>query len=276
MLISRLVNPQTQDATARVPVGLPVAGERGPCDDQNAMDTGRQPYRPLYTQIQETLIRRIVEGEWRPGEALPSEQALALQLGVSQGTIRKAMDALAAEKIIDRRQGKGTFVAELTQERSVYRFFRLSRPDGRRIVPTSGNETVRPATMNTRTALALGMPEGTQAFEIVRTRLVDGQPVAFEHTVVPASVFPGLDRHSPLPNALFTLYQREYGVNVVSTEEHLRADLCSDTDSLHLGITAGSPLLEIERVAVTVTGERVEWRLSRCNTGLCMYGVTLT
>lgn len=92
------------------------------------METDRQPYRPLYTQIQEALVRRIVEGEWRPGELLPSEQALALQLGVSQGTIRKAMDALEAEKIIDRRQGKGTFVAELTQEQSVYRFFDCRDP----------------------------------------------------------------------------------------------------------------------------------------------------
>ncbi|MBM4212274.1 MAG: GntR family transcriptional regulator [Gammaproteobacteria bacterium] len=121
------------------------------------METDRRPYRPLYTQIQDALVCRIVEGEWRPGELLPSEQALALQLGVSQGTIRKATDALEAEKIIDRRQGKGTFVAELTQEQSVYRFFRLLRPDGRRIVPTSGNETVRLKPMGARAALALGV-----------------------------------------------------------------------------------------------------------------------
>lgn len=103
------------------------------------METDRQPYRPLYTQIQDALVRRIVEGEWRPGELLPSEQALALQLGVSQGTIRKAMDALEAEKIIDRRQGKGTFVAELTQEQSVYRFFGCC-------VPTAGESCQRVAT----------------------------------------------------------------------------------------------------------------------------------
>lgn len=241
-----------------------------------AMETDRQPYRPLYTQIQEALVRRIVEGEWRPGELLPSEQALALQLGVSQGTIRKAMDALETEKIIDRRQGKGTFVAELTQEKSVYRFFRLLRPDGRRIVPTSGNETVRLQPMGARAALALGLAQGTPAFEVLRTRLVDDQPVAFERTIVPEKVFPVLDRHSPLPNALFTLYQREYGINVVSTDERLRADLCNEQDAAYLGLTQGAPLLEIERVAVTVTGERVEWRLSRCNTSLCMYGITLT
>ncbi len=170
-----------------------VVGVHRPREDRSAKETDRQPYRPLCTQIQEAPVRRIVEGEWRPGEFLPSEQALAQQLGVSQGTIRKAMDALESEKIIDRRQGKGTFVAELTQEQSVYWFFRLLRLDGRRIVPTSGNETVRLQPVGVRAARALGLAEGASAYEVLRTRLVDGQPLAFERTVVPEKIFPALD-----------------------------------------------------------------------------------
>ncbi|MFO0452679.1 MAG: GntR family transcriptional regulator [Pseudomonadota bacterium] len=62
-------------------------------------------YRPLYRQVYDSLVRQIAEGAWRPGEALPSEQALAARLGVSQGTVRKALDTLAVEKLIERRQG---------------------------------------------------------------------------------------------------------------------------------------------------------------------------
>lgn len=240
------------------------------------MDNRSSQFRPLYTQVYESLLKRIVEGEWRPGVALPSEQALANEMGVSQGTIRRALDALELEKLIDRRQGKGTFVAELTQELSVYRFFRLTRPDGRRTIPSSGDEILTRRAAQPPEEVALSLEPGTEVFEILRTRFIDGIPIVVERTVVPAHVFPHLETHSPLPNSLFALYQSEFGVNVVSTDERLRADQATAQDAERLGVRLGAPLLEIERVAVTVTGTRVEWRLSRCNTELCRYGVTLT
>ncbi|HWM70591.1 MAG TPA: GntR family transcriptional regulator [Steroidobacteraceae bacterium] len=73
-------------------------------------------YRPLYRQVYDIVVRRVAEGKWRPGEALPSEQNLAREMGVSQGTMRKVLDSLTAEKLLERRQGKGTFIAENTQE----------------------------------------------------------------------------------------------------------------------------------------------------------------
>lgn len=85
----------------------------------------RPDFQPLYKQVYAVLVRRIADSEWQPGDSLPSEQVLALELGVSQGTVRKALDALAGEKLVQRRQGKGTFVAEHTQEHALFRFFAL-------------------------------------------------------------------------------------------------------------------------------------------------------
>ena len=68
-------------------------------------------FRPLYEQIKVLLTQSLIAGEWHPGEAIPSEQELAQRFKVSQGTVRKAIDELAAENILIRRQGKGTFVA---------------------------------------------------------------------------------------------------------------------------------------------------------------------
>ena len=79
-------------------------------------------YRPLYRQVYDILVRKIAEGAWKPGEMLPSEQALARELGVSHGTVRKVLDALTAENLLLRRQGKGTFVAEHNQDRALFRF----------------------------------------------------------------------------------------------------------------------------------------------------------
>jgi len=95
-------------------------------------------YRPLYQQVYDFLVKQIAAGEWAPGQSLPSEQALAGRLNVSQGTVRKALDALATDSLIDRRQGKGTYVAEHTQERALFRFFRMARPGGPRVIPSSG------------------------------------------------------------------------------------------------------------------------------------------
>lgn len=109
-------------------VHLPIAG---------AIVNETPGFRPLYRQVYDIVVRRVAQGVWRPGEALPSEQNLARELGVSQGTIRKVFDALTAEKVLERHQGKGTFIAENTQERAQFRFFRLARPGGKRLAPPS-------------------------------------------------------------------------------------------------------------------------------------------
>jgi GntR family transcriptional regulator len=233
-------------------------------------------YRPLYRQVYDFLVRQIAEGAWRPAEALPSEQALAAKLRVSQGTVRKALDALAVEKLIERRQGKGTYVAEHTQERAMFRFFRLAEPGGERTVPTSEDESVRRRRARPDEVRKLHLKKGAQVAEIVRTRLIGGQPAVIERIVVPLALFPDVDRRQPLPNALYALFQQEYGVNIVSAEEELRADAATREDCRRLNLKPGSPLLQIERVAVALDGRRVELRVSRCDTTHLVYAVTLS
>ena len=92
-------------------------------------------FRPLYEQIKVLLTNSLVAGEWRPGEAIPSEMDLAARYHVSQGTVRKAIDALAAENIVVRRQGRGTFVASHAEPSWQYRFLRLRPDSGERVHP---------------------------------------------------------------------------------------------------------------------------------------------
>jgi GntR family transcriptional regulator len=233
-------------------------------------------YRPLYQQVYDFLVRQIAAGEWGPGESLPSEQALAGRLNVSQGTVRKALDALAADSLIDRRQGKGTYVAEHTNDRALFRFFRMARPGGARVLPTSSGDVLKRRTARAAEVARLGLKPGVEVWEVSRLRLMDGEPAVFEKIVVPAALFPGLDRHDPLPNALYALYQREYGVNIVSAEEELRADTARKDDCRRLKLAPGTALLHIDRVAVSLEGTRVEWRASRCDTTHFVYAVTLS
>ena len=87
-------------------------------------------FSPLYRQIKDFMIRSLEAGEWGPGDAIPSEGELAARFNVSQGTVRKAIDEMASENLLIRRQGKGTFVASHDDPRSFYRFLRLVPDDG--------------------------------------------------------------------------------------------------------------------------------------------------
>lgn len=231
-------------------------------------------YRPLYQQVREMFLRRIADQTWQPGEMLPSEQALAQEVGVSQGTVRKALDALAAENLVERRQGKGTYVAEVTAERSLFQFFRISRPGGERVTPGSGDADVeqRAATGDERRLLEL--EAGSEVITVVRPRLVDGSPSILEKIAVPAARFPDL-LEKELPNALYAIYHSDYGINVLAANEELRAVAASPSDAAKLGLAAGAPILSIERVAYDIDGVPVEIRQSLCDTRHLVYAVTL-
>ena len=82
-------------------------------------------FSPLYQQIKGLILQGLQTGEWKPGEGIPSEMELAARYRVSQGTVRKAIDELANNNLLVRRQGKGTFVATHAEQQVQYRFLKL-------------------------------------------------------------------------------------------------------------------------------------------------------
>lgn len=224
-------------------------------------------FRPLYLQMKETLTQRLAAGEWLPGALLPSETALAREYGVSQGTIRKALDAMAAERLVVRHQGRGTEVARHTSERSLFQFWHLYGSDGERQLPTSRVLQCRRGRARIAEAEALALERGAAVVRIFRLRYLGGRPTLLEWIAVSAERFPGLERFGPrLPNAVYELYQREYRVTVQRASEELRAVAANAEDANHLGIAEGAPLLEIRRTAIDLENQPVEMRVSRCNT----------
>lgn len=252
-------------------------------DNQRIMETNRSiasipDFQPLYKQVYAVLIRRIADGDWRPGEAMPSEQALAAELGVSQGTVRKAMDALASQNLIVRRQGKGSFVAEHTQEHALYRFFRLARPapSRERVTPQLGAASIKRRAANRAEQSTLQLSEKAEIVEIRRTRLVDQVPSIVEKIVLPLALFPDIESYNSLPNTLYSLYQGAYGLSVAFVKEALRAVIANKRDAKALQIEVGTPLLQIDRVAFGLDGQQIEWRVSRCDTSNIVYAVDVT
>lgn len=233
-------------------------------------------FRPLYRQVYEIVVRRLAQGEWRPGEALPSELNLAKELGVSQGTVRKVFDALTAEKVLERHQGKGTFIAENTQERAQFRFFRLAQPGGKRLTPTLGSETIRVRAARPPERERLDLGRDARVVEIDRVRLLEGGPAIREIIALPADLYPGIEKIGALPNSLYSLYQAKFGVTIMTTHEELSAQLATVDDHRQIGVATGSPILVIDRIAVCLPERKAEWRLSRVRSDNLVYAITLT
>ncbi len=232
-------------------------------------------FRPLYSQVREALVSRLIDGSWPPGMLLPSEHQLAAELGVSQGTVRKALDAMAADNLLVRRQGRGTFVAEPEDGRMIFQFFRLVADDGHRGLPDSSVISIRRADPTPVELEMLQLSAGQAVWHIERTRELDGRTVIAERICLPADRFPGLDRIDPIPNNVYALYAQSFGLIIARAEERVKTMTASDADAALLDCREGVPLIEVSRTGYALDETPVEWRISRCLTDQFHYAVSL-
>ena len=223
---------------------------------------------PLYTQIKALLVERITQGEWAPGDIIPSEMQLAQQLSVSQGTVRKAITELVENNVLVRRQGKGTFVAMHDIDRALFHFFHIVNDGGKKSLPECKTLSCRRKRASRQQALKLNLSAGAHVICIERIRSLDNLPTIVETIILPTGLFGDLGKPQvcDLPNTLYELYQTRFGITIHRAEEQLRAVPATAHDASLLGLDAGTPLLEIERIALTLDGTPVELRISRCNT----------
>ncbi|HEV7267845.1 MAG TPA: GntR family transcriptional regulator [Falsiroseomonas sp.] len=233
--------------------------------------------RPLYAQAEEILTRRIAEGTWPPGALIPAEAELAAELGVSPGTLRKALGALERRRLIERRQGRGTYVAAHTSERALFHFFRVFDAEGRKHTPTSLALDCRTGPATPEEAAALALDEGEAVHRVERIRALAGEPVILERILLPALRFPGfaLPLLQEMEDELYVLYQRDYGVTIGRAEEWLAAIGASETQAAKLRVWPGAPLLEISRIAYDLADRPVERRFSLLDSRLHRYHATL-
>lgn len=230
-----------------------------------AISDDKPDARPLYDRVRQQLIDRIQTGVLKPGEALPSEFALADELGVSQGTARKALDGLARDRLIVRRQGRGTFVAEQTPAEVLFRFFKIYTEAGARVQPTSRDVRVANTAANAREAAKLPVKRGERVIRITRTRLNGDVPIIRETVVVAAKTFPGFGASGDVPNTIYDVFQQSYGITVARADEDVEAVAAGVRDARYLGVVPGKPLLRIDRIAFDLNDRPIEWRVSICH-----------
>lgn len=220
-------------------------------------------FQPLYLQIKTLVEKSLEDGEWRPGEPIPSETELAARYDVSQGTVRKAVDALASANLVVRRQGKGTFVATHAEEKTTtHRFLHVRGNDGDEEPPKSRLLDVRRGKASAEAARLLGMKAGEPVILLTRVLDYSGAPVVYDEITLPATLFKGLTRARAESHgsSMYGFFETEFGVRMVKAKERLRA-IPADAESARiLAVPVGYPLLAVERVACTWGERPVELR----------------
>ena len=225
-------------------------------------------FRPLYEQIKILLTQSLVAGEWKPGEAIPSEMELASRFRVSQGTVRKAIDELASEHILLRRQGKGTFVASHNEPSYQYRFLRVTPDSGEKPQPHNVFFGLERGKASGDAAHALGLKPGTPVVSFRRVMSFASKPVILDEIVFAADQFPGLTlaELEEFRGSVYSFYETVFGVRMIRAEERLRAVAADGFAAAHLKVAKGTPLLCVDRIAFTYGDKPVEWRRGLCLT----------
>jgi GntR family transcriptional regulator len=250
----------TPDAAIGVDAPLSSAA-----DMAHSPTLGAPAFSPLYQQIKSLILRSLQAGEWKPGDMIPSEFDLAARFRVSQGTVRKAIDELATDNLLVRRQGKGTFVATHAEQHIQYRFLRLlpdagsleaQGPAERRIIEC------RRLRAPAEVARQLDLRTGDALFQVKRVLAFSGTQAILEDIWLPGAAFKGLtlETLSGDKGPMYALFEAQFGVRMVRAVEKLKA-VAADADAAALlGVDVGHPLLSVERLAYTYNDVPMELR----------------
>ncbi|ALK98257.1 GntR family transcriptional regulator [Massilia sp. WF1] len=239
------------------------AGSAGGASGTGMSPTSTSPtFSPLYQQIKALITQSLQSGEWKPGELIPSEVELAGRYKVSQGTVRKAIDELAAEHLVVRRQGKGTFVASHNEARAHFRFLKLMPDEG---VPHPADHhylEVKRIRAPAEVARLLDLKSGDAVVYIKRTMSFDGAPTILEELWLPGQLFKGLtaERLAEYKGAMYGLFESEFGTRMIRATEKIRAVVADAGAAEYLKVPEGTPLLCADRISFTYGDKAVELR----------------
>ncbi len=226
---------------------------------------------PVYYLLYEALKKKIEDGEWKPGQLIPSERLIAGEYHVSIGTVRKAVLNLVYEGYLYRLQGKGTYVGGTKLRKESLRYYRMRK------TIDSGEAELEIRFISLKVVRGfdpasafLDHPRDKSLYELRRLFLHDGKPIVYSESYLPNELLRNFDR---FPSARFeksTLYEmveQTYGLPCIYNQELFGAIAAEGRAAKLLGAGAGSPLLYIEMRSFTYKDRPYEYRRSYCVTG---------
>jgi GntR family transcriptional regulator len=224
--------------------------------------------QPLYEKVKKKITASLVQGEWRPGEAIPSETELANVYDVSQGTVRKAIDELSAESILIRRQGKGTYVATHNEENIQLRFLRLTSNFGLKEKLDNQLVSFSKEKATNKLAKVLNINPASTIISLKRVLTFNEKPLILDVIKIPAQSFRGLTAEMVVEKkgSMYRMYETDFGVRMLRADEKIRAINANFESASLLNVKENTPLLSVERISYTYENKPLEWRLGLCIT----------
>jgi GntR family transcriptional regulator len=230
---------------------------------------------PLYRQIEKRILQCLAEGEWKPGDQLPTESQLAQRFGVAVFTVRAGIGELVAANILVRKQGKGTFVARHTRLRERHQFSHLFRHDGTQLLTDRKLLSFERQGAPRHAAEALELPERNRPaiYRIFCLQSAEGEPAVTLDIHLPVTLFPGLTAAAIRESEenLYAVYQDVCGINVIRVEERIFGAVAKPAVARVLAIPVEHPVLRIERIAYTYNDLPVEFRIRHVDAGKYHY-----
>ncbi len=218
---------------------------------------------PLYYQLRRMIQEKIENEELKPGDRLPSEREIAEEYGISRMTVRQGITELVRTGLLYRKQGKGTFVAEPKIEQGMVNLTSFTEDMMQRgLVPGARVVDARCVEATRKIAGLLKLGVDRRVIRIERLRLANGEPMALETSHIPYQVGPSLVDEELSSQSLYELLERRFGVRLASARQSVEPVLANEYEARLLGVEEGSPLLLIERITCTASGEPVEYAKS--------------
>lgn len=215
---------------------------------------------PLYHQLKEILKENIEAGVWKPGDMIPSENQLMQDYNISRNTAKKAIETLVQEGVLNRIQGKGTFVSNPKFEQSLSGFYSFSKVIRERgMIPKDIIKSFQVTRVKQSIAKHLNLSEGDEVYELIRLRYVQDEPIIFETSYIPLKYFPNLTEEKLRKSSLYDLMQDEYSVFVVRAKEIFEPVLVRGYESQFLEVEEGFPALLLDRIAYDLNEQPVEF-----------------
>ncbi|TCK02623.1 GntR family transcriptional regulator [Marinobacterium mangrovicola] len=245
----------------------------------SSMQLGQDERLPLYQRLRDEIAARIAAGDWLPGGVIPTEAELTKTYGIATGTVRKAVDELVNDGLLQRRQGRGTFVRRPNFDSSFMRFFRqeTKNSEGVREVPEGRVLALRSEKPSGDVRDALSLAAGEKVIHMERQRLANGRVLFHEDIWLPESRFSTLMtiELSAFDNLLYPFYEEVCEQRIASAHEELVVDVADEKVAGQLCISAGQPIVVIERLASGYDKTPLEYRISRGSADTFRYQIDI-
>ncbi|WP_213990716.1 GntR family transcriptional regulator [Sodalis sp. dw_96] len=215
---------------------------------------------PLYQKMKENLVQRVLSGEWRPGELVPSETALANEYSVSVGTARKAIEQLAQERLVVRQRGRGTTIATNRGGGiKPFRFLKFYSRDDVRTEESVYLESTQ-GKASAQEAKSFGIEVGAPVARMIRLRAANQTPMLIERATIREDVCPKASQLITLhrPVSISSFLDRMFNILIMRIDEKICAALADDQDIRHLGAAPGEPVLAVERLSYDLAGRLIQ------------------